>query len=254
MVSWDKTLSKEVIDANSKVDGLYITTDYVAVFGEDENRDKIPDEYQVKVTYEAVNGSVSIAETYVTLYKDGHYATKAEGGVGYLTEDQIAEATANAGYNQASESWKPEKPEAGVTKITTVTNYVITFTENAAVRISYSPDDAEHGSVSPEGEEVKPATGTPVGSTATAKDGWAFKHWTKDGEIVSWDRNLSKEVIDANSKDANDLYVESGYVAVFGEDKNKDNIRMIFRLFLLMWQIIMEHLKELQASIIISTR
>ena len=224
IVSWDKTLSKEVIDANSKVDGLYITTDYVAVFGEDENRDKIPDEYQVKVTYEAVNGSVSIAETYVTLYKDGHYATKAEGGVGYLTEDQIAEATANAGYNQASESWKPEKPEAGVTKITTATNYVITFTENAAVRISYSPDDAEHGSVSPEGEEVKPATGTPVGSTATAKDGWAFKHWTKDGEIVSWDRNLSKEVIDANSKDANDLYVESGYVAVFGEDKNKDNI------------------------------
>ena len=224
IVSWDKTLSKEVIDANSKVDGLYITTDYVAVFGEDENRDKIPDEYQVKVTYEAVNGSVSIAETYVTLYKDGHYATKAEGGVGYLTEDQIAEATANAGYNQASESWKPEKPEAGVTKITTATNYVITFTENEAVRISYSPDDAEHGSVSPEGEEVKPATGTPVGSTATAKDGWAFKHWTKDGEIVSWDRNLSKEVIDANSKDANDLYVESGYVAVFGEDKNKDNI------------------------------
>ena len=224
IVSWDKTLSKEVIDANSKVDGLYITTDYVAVFGEDENRDKIPDEYQVKVTYEAVNGSVSIAETYVTLYKDGHYATKAEGRVGYLTEDQIAEATANAGYNQASESWKPEKPEAGVTKITTATNYVITFTENEAVRISYSPDDAEHGSVSPEGEEVKPATGTPVGSTATAKDGWAFKHWTKDGEIVSWDRNLSKEVIDANSKDANDLYVESGYVAVFGEDKNKDNI------------------------------
>ena len=224
IVSWDKTLSKEVIDANSKVDGLYITTDYVAVFGEDENRDKIPDEYQVKVIYEAVNGSVSIAETYVTLYKDGHYATKAEGGVGYLTEDQIAEATANSGYNQASESWKPEKPEAGVTKITTATNYVITFTENAAVRISYSPDDAEHGSVSPEGEEVKPATGTPVGSTATAKDGWAFKHWTKDGEIVSWDRNLSKEVIDANSKDANDLYVESGYVAVFGEDKNKDNI------------------------------
>ena len=66
-----------------------------------------------------------------------------------------------------------------------------------------------------------------VGSTATAKDGWAFKHWTKDGEIVSWDRNLSKEVIDANSKDANDLYVESGYVAVFGEDKNKDNIPVV---------------------------
>ena len=224
IVSWDKTLSKAVIDINSKVNGLYEASEYVAVFGEDENGDKIPDEYQVKVTYEAVNGSVSVAEAYVTLYKDGHYATEAEGGVGYLTEEQIAEATANAGYNQASESWNPEKPEAGVTKITTATNYVITFAENAAVRISYSPDDAEHGSVSPAGENVAPATGNPAGSTATAKNGWAFKHWTKDGEIVSWDRNLSKEVIDANSKDADDLYVESKYVAVFGEDKNKDNI------------------------------
>ena len=224
IVSWDKTLSKAVIDINSKVNGLYEASEYVAVFGEDENGDKIPDEYQVKVTYEAVNGSVSVAEAYVTLYKDGHYATEAEGGVGYLTEKQIAEATANAGYNQASESWNPEKPEAGVTKITTATNYVITFAENAAVRISYSPDDAEHGSVSPAGENVAPATGNPAGSTATAKNGWAFKHWTKDGEIVSWDRNLSKEVIDANSKDADDLYVESKYVAVFGEDKNKDNI------------------------------
>ena len=224
IVSWNKTLGKEVIDANSKVDGLYEASEYVAVFGEDKNSDHIPDEYQVKVTYEAVNGSVSVAEAYVTLYKDGHYATEAEGGVGYLTEKQIAEATANAGYNQASESWNPEKPEAGVTKITTATNYVITFAENAAVRISYSPDDAEHGSVSPAGENVAPATGNPAGSTATAKNGWAFKHWTKDGEIVSWDRNLSKEVIDANSKDADDLYVESKYVAVFGEDKNKDNI------------------------------
>ena len=224
IVSWDKTLSKAVIDINSKVNGLYEASEYVAVFGEDENGDKIPDEYQVKVTYEAVNGSVSVAEAYVTLYKDGHYATEAEGGVGYLTEEQIAEATANAGYNQASESWNPKKPEAGVTKITTATNYVITFTENAAVRISYRPDVAEHGSVSLAGEDVAPATGNPAGSTATAKNGWAFKHWTKDGEIVSWDRNLSKEVIDANSKDADDLYVESKYVAVFGEDKNKDNI------------------------------
>ena len=224
IVSWNKTLGKEVIDANSKVDGLYEASEYVAVFGEDKNSDHIPDEYQVKVTYEAVNGSVSVAEAYVTLYKDGHYATEAEEGVGYLTEKQIAEATADAGYNQASESWNPEKPEAGVTKITTATNYVITFTENVAVRISYSPDDAEHGSVSPAGENVAPATGNPAGSTATAKNGWAFKHWTKDGEIVSWDRNLSKEVIDANSKDADDLYVESKYVAVFGEDKNKDNI------------------------------
>ena len=98
------------------------------------------------------------------------------------------------------------------------------LTENAAVRISYRPDDAEHGSVTLEGEDVAPATGNPAGSTASEKEGWAFKYWTKGDQIVSWDKTLSKEVIDANSKDANDLYVESGYVAVFGEDKNKDNI------------------------------
>ena len=223
VVSWSKTLGKGVIDANSKVNGLYEASEYVAVFGEDKNGDHIPDEYQVKVTYEAVNGSVSVAEAYVTLYKDGHYATEAEGGVGYLTEDQIAEATANAGYNQASESWNPEKPEAEVTEIKTATNYVITFTENAAVRISYSPDDAAHGSVSPDGEDVNPATGNPAGSTATENKGWAFKYWMKGDEIVSWNKTLSKAVIDANSK-VNGLYEASEYVAVFGEDKNGDHI------------------------------
>ena len=75
----------------------------------DDNGDQIPDEYQVKVTYSAVNGSVDWKEAqYVTLYKDGHYATKEEGGAGTLADDQIAKATATNGYNQASESWNPE--------------------------------------------------------------------------------------------------------------------------------------------------
>ncbi|MFR2692768.1 MAG: hypothetical protein ACLTBV_19385 [Enterocloster bolteae] len=48
----------------------------------DDNGDHIPDEYQIKVTYSAVNGSVGLKEAqYVTLYKDDHYATKEEGGV-----------------------------------------------------------------------------------------------------------------------------------------------------------------------------
>ena len=54
----------------------------------------------------------------MTLYKDDHYATKEEGGVGTLADGQIAKATAANGYNQASESWNPEKPEVGITQFT----------------------------------------------------------------------------------------------------------------------------------------
>ena len=80
MVSWNAELKPEDI---AKVGGLYVASEYVANFGVDDNGDQIPDEYQIKVTYSAVNGSVDLTEAqYVTLYKDDHYATKEEGGVG----------------------------------------------------------------------------------------------------------------------------------------------------------------------------
>ena len=92
VVSWNAELKPEDI---AKVGGLYVASAYVANFGVDDNGDQIPDEYQIKVTYSAVNGSVNLKEAqYVTLYKDGHYATKEEGGVGTLADDQIAKATA----------------------------------------------------------------------------------------------------------------------------------------------------------------
>ncbi|SET98635.1 InlB B-repeat-containing protein, partial [Enterocloster clostridioformis] len=67
------------------------------------------------------------------------------------------------------------------------------FVENAAVEIRYVPDDAEHGSTTNSPDEVSPATGTPKGSIATAKEGYAFKNWTKDGEVVSWNAELKPE-------------------------------------------------------------
>ena len=156
----------------------------------------------------------------VTLYKDDHYATKAEGGVGTLTEAQIAKATAANGYNQASESWNPEKPEAGTTPFTEDTHYTISFAENAAVEIRYIPDDAEHGTTTNNPDSVNPATGTPKGSVATAKAGYAFKNWTKDGEVVSWNAELKPEDI----AKVGGLYVASEYVANFGVDDNGDQI------------------------------
>ena len=218
VVSWNAELKPEDIE---KVGGVYVASEYVANFGVDDNGDQIPDEYQIKVTYSAVNGSVDLTEAqYVTLYKDGHYATKEEGGVGTLTEAQIATATAANGYNQASESWNPEKPEAGTTQFTEDTHYTISFAENAAVEITYVPDDAEHGSTTNSPDMVKPVSGTPRGSVATAKEGYAFKNWTKDGEVVSWNAELKPEDI----AKVGGLYVASEYVANFGVDDNGDQI------------------------------
>ena len=218
VVSWNAELKPEDI---AKVGGLYVASEYVANFGVDDNGDHIPDEYQIKVTYSAVNGSVDLKEAqYVTLYKDGHYATKEEGGVGTLADDQIAKATAANGYNQASESWNPEKPEAGITQFTEDTHYTISFAENAAVEIRYVPDNAEHGTTTNNPDSVNPVTGTPKGSIATAETGYAFKNWTKDGVVVSWNAELKPEDI----AKVGGLYVASEYVANFGVDDNGDHI------------------------------
>ena len=70
---------------------------YTAKWAEDKNHDNIPNKYQAKVTYIAVNGSLSFNTVYVTLYDvDG---SPSKDGVGYLTADQIPTATPNAGYH-----------------------------------------------------------------------------------------------------------------------------------------------------------
>ena len=137
VVSWDKELKPEDVE---KVDGVYVDATYVANFAEDSNGDDIPDMYQIKVTYKGENGTVDITgPVYVTLYKDGHYATAEEGGVGYLAEGEIAKATANPGYNQESESWNPTKPVAEETELTQDTEYVISFEpkNNTPYKVEY---------------------------------------------------------------------------------------------------------------------
>ena len=53
------------------------------------------------------------------------------------------------------------------------------------------PDNAEHGTTTNNPDSVNPATGTPKGSIATAETGYAFKNWTKDGVVVSWNAELT---------------------------------------------------------------
>ena len=70
--------------------------------------DNIPDRYQAVVKFEAVNGTVNIDHAVVTLFDENN--KPAENGVGHLSLLQIANAAADAGYDQSSLSWAPETP------------------------------------------------------------------------------------------------------------------------------------------------
>ena len=70
--------------------------------------DNIPDRYQAVVKFEAVNGTVNIDHAVVTLFDENN--EPAENGVGHLSLLQIANATADAGYDQSSLSWTPANP------------------------------------------------------------------------------------------------------------------------------------------------
>ncbi len=135
---YDKLVSA---DETQNVVHIYYTIDNVG--GKDPENpenpdipDNVPDKYQVEVTYEAVNGSVTITDTqYVTIYENGdpngNWATPSEMAWGYLNEDQIANATADAGYDPTTELWtldgKPTVKPSSDDAIREDRHYVITF-------------------------------------------------------------------------------------------------------------------------------
>lgn len=102
----------------------------------DENKDHTPDKYQVKVTYEAINGTVSIHSTFVTLLdEEGKWSLK---GVAHLTVDQIAEALANEGYGKGQWNVNPTVE----LEIKKDTKFVITFVPDYYhLRINYLDDN-----------------------------------------------------------------------------------------------------------------
>ena len=107
-------------------------------YATDENEDKIPDKYQIKVIYKAVNGTIDAdhaneAENktfYVNLYKDGKFATAEDGGVGSLKKDQIGTATEAKGYAQDSLKWTPAAPTTDL-KLSKDTEFVAAFEKDS---------------------------------------------------------------------------------------------------------------------------
>lgn len=100
----DKTISA---DPAQNVVNVYYTLDEIGTEDPDEP-DEVADKYQVTVTFEAVNGTVDKTKAVVTLFDEE--GQPAEKGTGYLKQDQIATATAEAGYNQGTLTWTPETP------------------------------------------------------------------------------------------------------------------------------------------------
>lgn len=126
--------------------------------------DGVPDMYQARVNFAAVNGSVSFPVTYVTLYDaDGNYAVD---GTGYLTANQIAAATANAGYDQASLAWNVTPSTTA--PITSEVTYTATFTATPVapvVPVTPTPAPVPAGPGAP---GIAPGVPTPAAAAAAA--------------------------------------------------------------------------------------
>ena len=128
------------MDVVSFTINVYYTLDEIGIDKPDEG-DGIPDKYQATVTYTAVNGNVSLEKAVVTL-KDSE-GNPAKDGTGYLTEKQIADATADTanGYNQATESWDNGGKPTTETAITGDITYTVTFTKNTyTITVNYVDD------------------------------------------------------------------------------------------------------------------
>ncbi len=107
-------------------------------YSKDENKDQIPDKYQIKVMYKAVNGTIDAAHEnepgnkmfYVILYKNSEYATVEDGGIGHLSDEQIATATAARGYDQNSLKWSPKTPTTKL-DLNEDTSFIAEFTKGS---------------------------------------------------------------------------------------------------------------------------
>ena len=113
-----ETLKSEVYTDNAEFTA-YFDVDTKGTDPEDPDKpDNVPDKYQAKVTYQAVNGAVTLGDrtgtelvTYVTLFDaDGKWA---ENGTGKLAEAQVPTAAAAADYDPATERWTPAVPAEG---------------------------------------------------------------------------------------------------------------------------------------------
>lgn len=190
------------------------------VIGPEEGGDQIPDRYQLLFTYVAEeNGSVSgeVKELHTFVTEDGEYYEPTA-----MTPEADVTATSDLGYQISG--WKDESGEAlgngerpAFEDKTYDTNqtFTVSFEEMDEITISY--EATEGGSVDNSQDVINPETGTPKGSTASAKDGYKFVGWYLNGEKVSDDLTFVPQ------KGEDGRYVSATYVATFEKVETSDN-------------------------------
>ncbi len=129
-VAYPGTQNATIIDGDITVTFLYYKDEIGTDPKNPDQPDGVPDEFQRVVRFAAVNGTVSIDHAVVTLY--GEDGKPAKNGVGHLSAEQIAAATANTGYDQSSLSWSPATPMTSY-DITNEMTFTATFTATPAV-------------------------------------------------------------------------------------------------------------------------
>ena len=105
--------------------------------GNGGNGDGTPDKYQAEITYEVENGTPSIDKTVVNLYDET--GKLSENGTGYLTPDQIPDASPNDGYDPDSLTWDGGAPDTTIA-ITADTTFRGSFAEMPVQVVETTPE------------------------------------------------------------------------------------------------------------------
>ncbi|NSK18984.1 DUF7507 domain-containing protein, partial [Dorea formicigenerans] len=194
-VAYPAVQNATVVDRDITVTFLYYKDEIGTDPTNPDKPDGVPDEFQAVVRFAAVNGSVSIDHAVVTLF--GEDGKPAKNGVGHLSALQIAAATANAGYNQASLSWAPQVPTMDY-NITGDMTFTATFTATPVTPPATPDNPRPNNPTRPSGQTTE-LTGnafvdnvvTPVVETVKEKAAKIQEVFNSDDEDVPLaDQNL----------------------------------------------------------------
>ena len=218
----------DVMFVPAKEGGLNIARTYVAVFMEDDS---------VQIVFKTKTFSSDGDEQDEVTLKDVKVAPAGE--------SPSSTATAKPGYTfkgwfksgddyeeddaqEKDSTFKPDKDTD--TGLNVAGTYIAVFVEDPDVTIYYKAitvdDDwekvADGGSVLPTSETLAPATGTALGSTATASKGYELIGWYVEDEDDDYENgelanNTAASPKFTPAKDDDDLNVPGTYVAVFRE-------------------------------------
>lgn len=163
-VAYPAVQNATVVDRDITVTFLYYKDEIGTDPTNPDKPDGVPDEFQAVVRFAAVNGSVSIDHAVVTLF--GEDGKPAKNGVGHLSALQIAAATANAGYNQASLSWAPQAPTMDY-NITGDMTFTATFTATPVTPPATPDNPRPNNPTRPSGQTTEPTGNTFVDNVVT---------------------------------------------------------------------------------------